>query len=195
MAMRVGILKRSALIVVDVQNDFMPGGSLPVPDGDKVVQPLNKVIKEFQVRKLPMFFTRDWHPPNHMSFKERGGPWPPHCVQGTEGAEFHPDLLVPEEAIIISKATEPDKEAYSGFEGTELKRMLREREVRRLFIGGVATDYCVRATVLDGLRLGFEVIVLEDAVRGVAKETTEKALREIVLSGAILARTDELLFE
>ncbi len=193
--MRVGVLRRSALVVVDVQKDFMPGGSLPVPDGDKVVQPLNEVIREFQARRLPMFFTRDWHPPNHMSFRERGGSWPPHCVQGTEGAEFHPDLLVPEEAIVISKATEPDKEAYSGFEGTELERLLREKGVKRLFIGGVATDYCVRATVLDGLRLGFEVIVLEDAVKGVAKETAEKALREMVLGGAILARTDELLFE
>ncbi len=192
--MRVGVIKDSALIVVDVQRDFMPGGSLPVPKGDEIIDQLNTIISEFQKRGLPIFFTRDWHPPNHISFRDRGGPWPPHCVQGTEGAEFHPDLRVPEDAVIINKATDPDKEAYSGFDGTNLADELRERGVRRLFVGGVATDYCVRATVLDGLKLGFEVIVLEDLIRGVDPNTSREALKEMVLKGAILARSSDLLF-
>ncbi len=192
--MRVGVIKDSALIVVDVQRDFMPGGSLPVPKGDEIIDQLNTIISEFQKRGLPIFFTRDWHPPNHISFRDRGGPWPPHCVQGTEGAEFHPDLRVPKDAVIINKATDPDKEAYSGFDGTNLADELRERGVRRLFVGGVATDYCVRATVLDGLKLGFEVIVLEDLIRGVDLNTSREALKEMVLKGAILARSPDLLF-
>ncbi len=168
--MRVAPVRNPALIVVDVQRDFMPGGALSVPRGDEVVAPLNVLISHFAREGFNIIYTRDWHPPDHVSFKHRGGPWPPHCVQGSEGAEFHPDLEVPEGAIIVSKATDRDRDAYSGFEGTNLNEILRERGVRRLFVGGVATEYCVRATVLDALKLGYEVFVVEDAIRGIDPE-------------------------
>lgn len=190
---RVAITRRSALVIVDVQRDFMPGGALPVPNGDEVVPVLNSYIELFDRLGRPVVATRDWHPPNHISFRPRG-PWPPHCVQGTEGAEFHPDLRLPEGTIVVSKATEPDREAYSGFEGTDMAERLRALGVRRLFVGGVATDYCVRATVLDGLRLGFEVFVLTDAIRGVDVEPgdSERALEEMLRSGAVLVELGEV---
>ena len=191
--MRIAITRNPALIVVDVQRDFMPGGSLPVPNGDSVIDPLNMLINYFEAKGLPIIFTRDWHPPDHTSFKEMGGPWPKHCVQGTEGAEFHPGLKVPRGLIIISKATDKDKEAYSGFEGTELDKILREKSVRRLFIGGVATEYCVKATVLDALRLGYEVVVVDEAVKGIKQEEEIRAKEEVVREGAILIRMNEIL--
>ncbi len=191
--MRVAPVRNPALIVVDVQRDFMPGGALPVPRGDEVVAPLNVLISHFAREGFNIIYTRDWHPPDHVSFKQRGGPWPPHCVQGSEGAEFHPDLEVPEGAIIVSKATDRDRDAYSGFEGTNLNEILRERGVRRLFVGGVATEYCVRATVLDALKLGYEVFVVEDAIRGIDPEGEERAKTEMVKEGAVLVRLDEIL--
>ncbi|MCS7103738.1 MAG: nicotinamidase [Candidatus Korarchaeum sp.] len=191
--MRVALTSRSALIVVDVQRDFMPGGSLPVPDGDYVIEPLSNLIGRFEKRGLPIILTRDWHPPDHTSFREMGGPWPPHCVAGTEGAEFHPSLRVPDKAVIISKAVERDKEAYSGFEGTHLDSILREIGIRRVFIGGVATEYCVKATVLDALRLGYEVLVVEEGVRGISKEGEEEAKLRMLEEGAILVRLDEII--
>ncbi len=166
--MRVKVSDVDALIVVDVQNDFMPWGALPVPEGDKVVPVLNKYIEIFEKKGLPVFFTRDWHPENHISFKGYGGIWPPHCVQNTEGAMFHKDLrMPPDNKFIISKGTSPDFDAYSGFQGTVLESLLRERGVRRVFIGGVATDYCVKNTVLGALDLGFQAFLLLDAIRGV----------------------------
>ncbi|MBI4585968.1 MAG: nicotinamidase [Planctomycetes bacterium] len=157
----------TALIIVDVQRDFCPGGSLPVPEGDAVVPVLASYVEIFQSRGLPIFYTRDWHPPDHCSFKEHGGIWPAHCVAGTPGAEFHPRLPIARGAIIISKAAAPDREAYSGFDGTPLARELRARDSHRLLVGGLATDYCVKATALDGLREGFHVWLLVDASRGV----------------------------
>jgi len=191
---KVAVTRRSALIIVDVQRDFMPGGALPVPRGDEVVPTLNSYIELFDRLGRPVVATRDWHPPDHISFRPRG-PWPPHCVQNSPGAEFHPDLRLPADVIVVSKATEPDKEAYSGFEGTDLAEGLRALEVRRLFVGGVATDYCVKATVLDGLRLGFEVFVLEDAIRGVDVNPgdSEKAIREMLSAGAVLIRLEEIV--
>ena len=156
-----------ALIVVDVQNDFLPGGSLAVPDGDAVVPVLNRYLAEFSARELPVYATRDWHPANHCSFKARGGPWPPHCVAGTHGAQFAAGLKFPTGATVISKAEKPDKDAYSGFEGTDLDARLRARKVKRLFIGGLAADYCVLNTVRDALSLGHEVYLLTDAIRAV----------------------------
>ncbi len=190
--MKVAITESSALIVVDVQRDFMPGGALPVPNGDVVIVPLNTLISRFRSRKLPIVLTRDWHPPDHISFQERGGPWPPHCIRGTEGAQFHPDLNVPEGAIIVSKATERDKEAYSGFQGTELDSILRERGVRRLFIGGVATEYCVKATVMDALKLGYEVIAVEEAIKGIDEEGERQAKDSMLDEGAIFANLSEI---
>ncbi len=190
--MKVAIIKSSALIVIDIQKDFMPGGALPVPNGDRVIGPLNMLISYFKNRKLPIIFTRDWHPPDHISFRERGGPWPPHCIKNTEGAQFHPDLNVPEDAIIVSKATERDKEAYSGFQGTELNSILRKRGIRRLFVGGVATEYCVKATVVDALKLGYEVIVVEEAIKEIDERGKRQAENTMLDEGGIFASLSEI---
>jgi len=183
-----------ALIVVDMQVDFMPGGALPVPGGDEVVGRVNDYVELFTRAGATVALTRDWHPPNHVSFKTRGGPWPPHCVQNTPGASFHPGLRVPREALVISKATDPDREAYSGFEGTELDAELRRRGVRRVFVCGVATDYCVKATALDAVRLGYQVFLLADAVRGVnvPPNSVQRALEEMLDAGVVLVEIGEL---
>ena len=192
--MKIYITEKSALVVVDVQKDFCPGGALPVPDGDKVVPVLNTYVTKFVDRKLPIFFTRDWHPEDHISFKARGGPWPPHCIQNSPGAEFHPDLIIPPGSVIVSKATESDKDAYSGFQGTALAEQLTQHKVRRLFVGGLATDYCVKNTILDGLDEGFEVVFLYDGSRGVdvQKGDSEKAIDEMLRKGAILITLDDI---
>ena len=179
-----------ALIIVDLQRDFMPGGALPVPEGDKIIPKIEDLVKRFKKRESLIVATRDWHPPNHTSFKERGGPWPRHCVQNTKGAEIVIEL--PEDAIIISKADEPDKEAYSGFEGTNLAEILKERGVKKVYLCGVATEYCVRATALDALKEGFEVYLLQDAIKGINAEDEEKALKELKEKGANIIDSTEL---
>ena len=178
--------KEDALIIVDVQVDFCPGGALPVPEGDKIIPALNEYIRRFDAAGALIIATRDWHPPNHISFRDYGGPWPLHCVQGTKGAEFHPELRLPDRTLIISKATDPEKEAYSGFEGTDLNERLRGAGVKRVFIGGLATEYCVKSTVLDALKYGFEVFLLEDAVKGIDAHPgdVEKAIKEMLEKGA-----------
>ena len=178
--------KDTALIIVDLQNDFCPDGALPVEDGDKIIPIINKYIEKVEGAEGYIIATRDWHPHDHISFKEQGGIWPPHCVQGSEGAEFHKDLNHPEDAIIISKATKRDEEAYSGFQGTELDNILREKRVKNLLIGGLATDYCVKSTVLDALSLDYEVYFLEDASKGVdlEKGDSERAINEMIENGA-----------
>jgi len=140
-----------ALIIVDVQNDFLPGGALAVPHGDEVIAPLNGYLREYARLHLPVFATRDWHPPGHCSFHEQGGPWPPHCVAGTEGAELASGVRLPGSTRVISKATRPESDAYSAFQGTDLAQQLHDAGVTRVLIGGLATDYCVRATALDAL--------------------------------------------
>lgn len=177
---------RLALIVVDVQVDFCPGGALAVRFGDQVVPRLNSAIRNFEGSGLPVFFTRDWHPPDHVSFRSEGGPWPPHCVQGSPGAEFHPGLCVPPDAVVISKGDRPSEEAYSGFQGTDLEARLKKLGVAELFIGGLATDYCVKETALDALRGGFSVEVLEDCIRPVDVRPGDgaKALLEMQKAGA-----------
>ena len=192
---RVRVRPSDALVVVDMQVDFMPGGALPVPGGDEVVDMVNEYVELFTRAGATVVFTRDWHPPNHVSFKTRGGPWPPHCVQGTPGASFHPKLRVPTDALIVSKATDPDREAYSGFEGTELDAELRRRGVRRVFVCGVATDYCVKATALDAARLGYQVFLLADAVRGVnvPPNSVQRAIEEMLDAGVVLIEIGELL--
>lgn len=179
--------KGDALILVDVQNDFLPGGALGVEDGDEVIPVLNKYSVLFENLGLPIVATRDWHPENHCSFEDQGGPWPPHCVAGTEGAAFATDLELHGDTKVVSKAESPDEEAYSGFQGTELDRWLKECGVRRIFVGGLATDYCVRETVRDGLVNGYEAVLLEDAVRAVNvnPEDGEKAIAEMEKEGAI----------
>ena len=186
--MKVRITETDALIVVDVQRDFMPGGALPVPEGDRVVGPLNEYIGLFERRGLPVFFTRDWHPTDHISFKGHGGIWPPHCVQDTEGAMFHPDLKIPSDnKFIISKGTSKDFDAYSGFQGTVLADLLRERGVKRVFVGGVATDYCVKNTVIGAINEGFGALLLLDAIRGVdvSQGDSDKAIELMLSRGAV----------
>lgn len=179
-----------ALIIVDMQRDFMPGGALPVPEGDKIIPKIEELIEKFKKRGALIVATRDWHPPNHISFKEQGGPWPSHCVQNTKGAEIVVNL--PKDAIIISKADKPDKEAYSGFEGTELAEVLKEKGVKKVYICGVATEYCVRATALDALKHGFEVYLIRDAVKGIKPEDEEKALKELEEKGVKIISSVEL---
>lgn len=193
--MNVSITSDSALIVVDVQVDFCPGGALPVPDGDRIIPFINRYIKMFKENNLPVIATRDWHPPNHISFKPYGGVWPIHCVQNTPGAAFHPKLKLPNDVIVISKATEPNKEAYSGFEGTDLSNILKSKGIKRLFIGGLATDYCVKNTVLDALKLGFQVFLLLDGTKGVNvnPDDSKKAIEEMIRKGAIAIKINNIL--
>jgi nicotinamidase/pyrazinamidase len=156
-----------ALVVVDVQNDFLPGGNLAVPQGDAVVPVLNQYIAAFAARGLAVFATRDWHPANHCSFTSQGGPWPPHCIADSNGAAFAANLKLPPATTVISKATRAETDAYSGFEGTDLEARLRAQGVKRVFVGGLATDYCVLNTVKDARRHGYEVYLLTDAIRAV----------------------------
>jgi nicotinamidase/pyrazinamidase len=179
------------LLVVDVQNDFCPGGALAVEEGDKVVPILNKWIDEAIATGTPIFVTRDWHPANHISFKERGGPWPPHCVQETWGAAFHSELRLPQHVHIISKADTADTDSYSAFGGTDLSSRLKNAGVKRIWIGGLTQDYCVRESSLDALREGFEVRVIVDATRAVNVNPDDgrRALEDIQNAGAILETT------
>jgi nicotinamidase/pyrazinamidase len=177
--------KTDALIVVDVQNDFCPGGALAVPEGDRVVPILDRIIRQGGALVLA---TRDWHPPDHCSFQAQGGIWPVHCVAGTPGAAFHPDLdLARIEHLITNKATTRDDEAYSGFQGTNLAGLLRGRGIQRLVVGGLATDYCVKATALDGRKEGFQVFLLTDAIRAVDVQPGDgdRALADMRAAGVL----------
>lgn len=177
-----------ALVLVDVQNDFLPGGALPVLDGDRIVPPINHWLARMAQARLRTFATRDWHPQDHCSFRTRGGPWPPHCIAGTPGADFpgtiHWSQLNP--PTVINKGTHPDADAYSGFEGTDLHAQLHSAGIKRLFIAGLATDYCVLNTVLDARALGYEVWVLEPATRPVELHPGDgaRALTKMRAAGA-----------
>jgi len=183
-----------ALVIVDVQKDFLPGGKLAVARGDEVVPVLNRYIELALSKGMAVYATRDWHPRNHISFKERGGPWPPHCVVDTEGAQFADDLLLPSSAVIISKGWKENEDTYSGFQGTDLDQKLRSAGIQRLLIGGLATDYCVLNTVKDALRLGFGVFLLTDAIKAVNinPEDGKKAQEEMISLGAIPVKWDVL---
>lgn len=183
-----------ALIVVDVQKDFCPRGALAVENGNAVVPVLNALMPKFGC----VVFTRDWHPADHCSFAEaprfEDRSWPAHCVADTPGAAFHDDLIVPTHALVIDKAIEPDAEAYSGFEGTGLAERLAERGIDRVFVGGLATDYCVKNTALDAVRHGFEVVVVLDACRGidVPRGAVDAALAEMRQQGVLFVRAEDL---
>ncbi len=179
-------MQGDALIIVDVQNDFLPGGSLAVPEGDIAASVMNDYIDEFASLDLPVYATRDWHTPDHCSFQAQGGIWPPHCVAGTDGAAFAPSLRLPADATVISKGSSRDKDAYSGFEGTDLSERLRAAGVKRVFVGGLATDYCVLNTVRDALADDFQVFLLEDAIRAVNVQPDDgaKAVAEMRERGA-----------
>ena len=186
---------RDALIVVDVQNDFCPGGSLEVAGGDLVATTMTAVAQELSAKGVLVFATQDWHPPGHSSFKEQGGPWPPHCVQGSEGAQFHPNLRLPPGATIVRKGSDPQVDAYSGFLDSDLEERLRRGGVRRVFVGGLATDYCVVNTVLDALKGGFETHVMTDAIAAVnvSPGDGEKAIEQMRAGGAVITTIREVL--
>jgi len=183
---------KDALLIVDVQNDFCPGGALAVAEGHAVVPLLNQYMERAAAAGVPIFASRDWHPAQTAHFRERGGQWPPHCVQGTPGAEFHPDLRLPEGTVVVSKGMNPVDEGYSLFEGKledgrDALTALRELGVTRVHVGGLATDYCVRATTLDALAARFDVFLLEDAIRAVEVQPgdEERAIKEMREAGAI----------
>jgi nicotinamidase/pyrazinamidase len=159
---------QDALLLVDVQNDFCPGGALPAPEGDAIVPALNRWIDSAHAGGSVVAASRDWHPPHHCSFKEQGGKWPAHCVQHTHGAEFRADLRLPATVIVVSKGQAKDRDAYSAFDGTDLARTLRDKGVERVWIGGLALDVCVRATCLDAVQAGFETHLIADGTRAVA---------------------------
>ncbi len=177
-------------MVVDLQNDFCPGGSLAVPGGDRIVPRVNRTIDLFVRRGLPVLASRDWHPRITKHFKEYGGAWPPHCIQGTKGARFHPDLRLPKDALILSKGIDPEQDSYSAFQayngrGRDLESVVHDLGIDELFLCGLATDYCVRATALDALRRGIRVRVLADAVKGVDVKPgdSKAALEEMRAAG------------
>lgn len=193
--MNVNSKNKQALLLVDVQNDFFPGGALPTPEGDTIVAPVNRLIETFRAESRPIVATRDWHPENHCSFEEQGGPWPPHCIQGSEGAAFKPEIELPKSATVISKADAPDKEAYSGFEGTDLAERLRDMDVSSLVVGGLATDVCVKNTVIDALNAGFDVTVVPEAISGVEANPgdSQKAVEEMKERGAAFVSVDDVV--
>jgi nicotinamidase/pyrazinamidase len=183
--------KNDALVIVDVQNDFCPGGALAVAEGDQVVGNLNRHIARFRDASLPIFATRDWHPVKTRHFKDFGGQWPVHCVQESFGAQFHSALDLDSQVVIVSKGMAADADSYSGFDavdatGAALADLLHRSRTKRIFVGGLATDYCVKQTVLDGLKQGFDVVVLKDSIRGVELQPGDsaRAIEEMVHAGA-----------
>ena len=192
--MKIALAAGDALIVIDMQNDFLPGGSLAIAGGDAIIPQLNRYLAYFAAHRLPVLATRDWHPPDHCSFHEQGGPWPPHCIAGSGGAAFHPDLELPIDTHLVSKATARESDAYSGFCGTQLDKLLHSLHIRRVFIGGVATEYCVFNTVKDALRLRYDTFVLEDAIRSIERQLGDgqRALQEMIHVGAKPIHYEEL---
>jgi nicotinamidase/pyrazinamidase len=181
-----------ALLVVDVQRDFCPGGALAVPQGDRIVPAINRLLG---LTHWVTVATRDWHPPDHCSFNAQGGIWPAHCVADTDGAAFHPELQVSRIRHVVSKAVAKDSEAYSGFQGTDLARLLQSSNLRRVFVCGLATDYCVKATALDARHAGLDVVVIEDAIRGVEVHPGDcaAALAEMKAAGIAFACAADLI--
>lgn len=184
---KIELGKGDALLVIDIQNDFLSGGSLAVPEGDQVIPVLNGYIDQFSHRQLPVFATRDWHPANHSSFIQQGGPWPEHCIADSKGAEFANGLHFPASTYIISTGTDVEQDGYSGFENPALKLQLDNADAKRLFIGGLATDYCVLNTVRDALSYHYQVLLLTDAIHAVnvQRHDGENAIHEMIQKGAM----------
>jgi nicotinamidase/pyrazinamidase len=186
------------LLVVDVQNDFCAGGTLAVPEGDRVIEPINRLMASYATAEIPIFASRDWHPPGSRHFADHGGPWPVHCVAETPGAAFHPDLQLPADAILVSKGQAIDTDGYSAFEGTlpsgaRLGKALEAHGITDLVVCGLATDYCVRASVLDAIRFGLRVEVVSGAIAPVDPAAGGTATGEMRTSGATLVTVDEAL--
>jgi nicotinamidase/pyrazinamidase len=173
-----------ALIIVDVQNDFCPGGALPIENGSEVVPVLNRWIAAAVAKRVPVYASRDWHPVDHISFKQQGGPWPPHCIQDSEGARFHPKLQLPDSVVKVTKGVRFDQDQNSVFDQTGLSYQLRLKRIKRLWVGGLAEDVCVLATVLDARRNDFDVVVIEDASKPVSADGSQKARRQMREAGA-----------
>ena len=176
-----------ALLIVDVQIDFCPGGALPIEQGDAVIPVLNRWIDAAVAANIPIFASRDWHPAHHLSFAESGGQWPVHCLQDDRGAQFHPDLKLPPSAIVVTKGTRVDRDQYSAFDETGLAAELKKRGVTRVWVGGLALDVCVRATALDARRYGFETILIADAARPVTPTGGQHALDEMRAAGVVIS--------
>jgi nicotinamidase/pyrazinamidase len=183
-----------ALLVIDMQRDYLPGGSRAVPDAARVVAPLNAWIERFATRGLPIIATRDWHPADHCSFESQGGRWPAHCVAGTAGAAFAPALRLPPQLVVVSKGSAADQQAPSAFSDTQLQGRLRAAGVGRLFVGGVATEHCVLRSVLEARSLGFDVVVLVDAIAAIDAKPgdVELALASMRDAGAHLVDSRKL---
>ncbi len=182
--MRDEVQKGDALLIIDVQNDFCPSGALPIEHGDEVVPALNRWIQKAISAGVPVLASRDWHPKGHVSFSENGGDWPPHCVQDTEGAAFHPGLKLPESVVKVTKGVRFDHDQNSAFDETGLATELKRQKVQTIYVGGLAQDVCVLATVLDGRKEGFEVVLIQKATRPVTQEGGEKALEDMRAVGA-----------
>jgi nicotinamidase/pyrazinamidase len=183
-----------ALLVIDLQYDFLPGGALGVNAGHEVVAPINHLIELFAAQGLPIYASRDWHPQDHCSFADQGGPWPPHCVAGSRGAEFAAELALPDDAVVISKADTAAVDAYSAFSGTSLSAQLRERGITRVTVCGLATDYCVLNTVTDALEEGFDTLIVPEAMRAVDVKPGDgsRAMDRMVARGAVPVRLGEV---
>lgn len=179
-----------ALIIVDVQNDFCPGGALPIEEGDEVVPVLNRWIEAAEAKGVPVYASRDWHPVGHPSFDTEGGPWPPHCIQDTPGAAFRPDLRLPGDVVKVTKGVRFDQDQNSAFDQTGLAEHLRKAGVNRIWVGGLAKDVCVLATVLDGCGSGLEVRVIRDATRAVTPAGGDQAEDKMRHAGASMEVTD-----
>ena len=190
----IALTPHDALLLADIQNDFLPGGGLEISDGDAIIPILGNYIRLFQTHSLPIFLTRDWHPSNHCSFKPQGGPWPVHCVAGSSGSLPPQSFPTPASAVIIYKAIDRDQEAYSAFQRTALDRHLRALSVHRLFIGGLATDYCVLNSVKDARLLGYEVCLLVDGIKAVNLQPHDgpRAEEEMIRLGAAPVRLEML---
>ncbi|MGB7732021.1 MAG: isochorismatase family protein [Candidatus Acidiferrum sp.] len=186
-------MAKAALIVVDVQRDFCEGGALAAADTLSLLAPLKQCIEAARRANAVIVYTQDWHPQNHSSFQPNGGPWPVHCVAGTPGAELMPPLHAAADEIVVHKGVQVDGAGYSGFELTGLENCLRKANVDRIAVGGLATEYCVRATALDGLQSGFDIVVLTDLIRAVQPSETAKVLEELKKAGAKMSTSAEWL--
>jgi len=187
--MAISFTPGDAFLAVDLQYDFFPGGSLGVPEGDQIIPVINQYIADAKKANVPIFASRDWHPKNHISFKEQGGPWPPHCVQNTQGAKFHHDIQLPDDIIVVNKAFDEKAEAYSALEGKTdkdnrpLADVLRENNIKRIWIGGLALDYCVFASAMDAVKAGFDVHVLLPGTRAIDTQHQDEVLEELTEAG------------
>lgn len=186
MTSRTNLSKNDALMIVDVQNDFCPGGALPIHEGDRIISVINDWIQEATTHNIPVIASRDWHPRNHISFIQEGGKWPPHCLQDTHGAMFHQKLKLPSSVVVVTKGVRFDQDQNSAFDQTGLEVFLERRGIKRLIIAGLALDVCVLATVLDARKHDLDVVLVPDATRPVSPDGGAQAMKQMSDAGVIL---------